>query len=922
MGVSTPKFPGGTAGQVGQLSDLEVDSSTVVVDETNDRLGIGTIVPRTRLTVEGAVTLKEQAAADADTAAYGQLWVKTATPNELYFTTDAGDDIQITSGTATAFVGDITGVTAGTLLDGGGATGAVTLNVDLTEAGAATIAAGDYVLFLDGGTSGSHAKGSINDVATLFAGTASSTGLSASSGVLSVSDLHPVGVDGSANQLITDDGDGTVTSESGLTYDGSTLALTGDITVSGGDISYGNGQAATLSVATTSSGTDGRDLTVSAGSAPTGSANQSGGDLLLKSGGGDGTGTSMMAFYTKINGVDAAAERMRIHTDGNVGIGDNAPGTLLQVSGADAYLTLKNTTAENSDGGAETKIIFEDHANASLGQIEVSHAGSSDDTKGKMVLSTHTGSSLTAALTINESQQVTIGDGKLVLNATAVEATAAEINAACDASGRTAAAVDVGADHFLFCDGGATGATKVESLTDLITAVAGTAASTGLSASSGVLTVSDLHPVGVSGAANQLLTDDGDGTVTSEGNLSFDGSTLTVTGDVTVGGGDLLFGNGQNAKTTVAAVAGTDTAGKNLTIECGQGTGTGAGGQFVVKVAPAAGGSGSGVNSRATAFTIDSSKNVNLQGHLEVGNDGKKIKFGDDSDVSLQHVHDTGLLLNSSRQLQFGDSGTYINQTGDGILGINSDSSIDINANTVGLGVSGNTTAVTFKVPDNTGTNVGKNLEISAGSTNTGSNNLNGGNLVLSSGGGDGTGTSAIQFKTKISGTDAVTEKARITGDGYFIIGDGGVGSAQTAAKKTFTTTGISDNTGTDLWKIVIPNANHNAAIRYTMILCIEGGKNTKVKENFIAISRQSGSNTLYTLGPDPGGQIDLNSTSSNDYSSNNTVLSALTGASGAEQSFLVNCTPNSSDNSDTHAIMCHVEVYNLSGTGIYVTNA
>jgi len=28
--------------------------------------------------------------------------VKTATPNELYFTTDAGDDIQLTSGTASA----------------------------------------------------------------------------------------------------------------------------------------------------------------------------------------------------------------------------------------------------------------------------------------------------------------------------------------------------------------------------------------------------------------------------------------------------------------------------------------------------------------------------------------------------------------------------------------------------------------------------------------------------------------------------------------------------------------------------------------------------------------------------------------------------------------------------------------------------
>ena len=94
------------------LADLQVDGTTVVVDETNNRLGVGTASPNTALTVDGAVTLKEQAAADSDTAAYGQLWVKTATPNELYYTTDAGDDIQITSGTTLAASGDITGVTA------------------------------------------------------------------------------------------------------------------------------------------------------------------------------------------------------------------------------------------------------------------------------------------------------------------------------------------------------------------------------------------------------------------------------------------------------------------------------------------------------------------------------------------------------------------------------------------------------------------------------------------------------------------------------------------------------------------------------------------------------------------------------------------------------------------------------------------
>ena len=46
--------------------------------------------------------IKESASAVADTAAYGQLWVKDEAPCELYFTTDAGDDIQLTDGTSTA----------------------------------------------------------------------------------------------------------------------------------------------------------------------------------------------------------------------------------------------------------------------------------------------------------------------------------------------------------------------------------------------------------------------------------------------------------------------------------------------------------------------------------------------------------------------------------------------------------------------------------------------------------------------------------------------------------------------------------------------------------------------------------------------------------------------------------------------------
>jgi len=90
-----------------------------------------------------------------------------------------------------------------------------------------------------------------------------------------------------------------------------------------------------------------------------------------------------------------------------VGIGTIAPGTALQLEDTAPYVTLKNTTSENTAGGCESKVIFEDHANNALGQIEVSHSGSSDDAKGQLILSTNNNSGLQTAVTIDEAQDAT-----------------------------------------------------------------------------------------------------------------------------------------------------------------------------------------------------------------------------------------------------------------------------------------------------------------------------------------------------------------------------------------------------------------------------------------------------------------------------------------------------------------------------------
>jgi len=91
-----------------------------------------------------------------------------------------------------------------------------------------------------------------------------------------------------------------------------------------------------------------------------------------------------------------------------------------------------------------------------------------------------------------------------------------------------------------------------------------------------------------------------------------------------------------------------------------------------------------------TAFVPDASDGAALgTSALEFSDlflaDGAVINFGDDQDVSLTHVADTGLLLSSTDQLQFGDSGTYIYQSADGVLDLVSDTEIELTATTIDI---------------------------------------------------------------------------------------------------------------------------------------------------------------------------------------------------------------------------------------------
>ena len=81
---------------------------------------------------------------------------------------------------------------------------------------------------------------------------------------------------------------------------------------------------------------------------------------------------------------------------------------------------------------------------------------------------------------------------------------------------------------------------------------------------------------------------------------------------------------------------------------------------------------------------ISSAADVKAGGDLYVHDDAflrsdsAVLNFGADSDVKLTHVADTGLLLNTSRQLQFRDSGLHIQSLENGHLGITADVALSL----------------------------------------------------------------------------------------------------------------------------------------------------------------------------------------------------------------------------------------------------
>ena len=98
-----------------------------------------------------------------------------------------------------------------------------------------------------------------------------------------------------------------------------------------------------------------------------------------------------------------------------IGVGLSNPGTLVEIVGDEPYITIRNITQEDNDGGRESKLIFEGTQSggeiSTMAEIGAFHqgvnGGSSDDQKGRLVFFTNNNSAVNEVLTLG-------GDGDVL----------------------------------------------------------------------------------------------------------------------------------------------------------------------------------------------------------------------------------------------------------------------------------------------------------------------------------------------------------------------------------------------------------------------------------------------------------------------------------------------------------------------------
>ena len=316
----------------------------------------------------------------------------------------------------------------------------------------------------------------------------------------------------------------------------------------------------------------------------------------------------------------------------------------------------------------------------------------------------------TAAFAGNLTAANLVTAGSLAIGGTTLTVTGAELNIIDGGTSASSTSVE-DADRVVFNDGGTMKQVAVTDLAayfdDEITAMPNLASvgtlttltvdnviingtTIGHTSDTDLMTVAD-GVLTVAGEVSMTTLDIGGTNVTStaaEINL-LDGGT-SVGGSITIADSDGFIVNDGGTMKTIpasdlktytasttaaddisagdAAINFTTTSG-NITIDA-QGNDT----DIILK--------GTDGSADTTFLTIDGSDagTASFNHDVKLASDAAVLGFGSDNDVTLTHVHDTGLLLNGTMALQFNDASQSINAPSATVLDINATDEVEVNA--------------------------------------------------------------------------------------------------------------------------------------------------------------------------------------------------------------------------------------------------
>ncbi|MBT7119737.1 MAG: hypothetical protein HN896_07520, partial [Candidatus Marinimicrobia bacterium] len=508
-------------------------------------------------------------------------------------------------------------------------------------------------------------------------------------------------------------GDGTITAGGNISFGDEDLSTTGtlsagvtilgagseigDLTLSDGSItsssdtiSFGNDAISTLGTlssgtATLATGSTIGNLTLADGSITDADGSISFGDNDVSTSGSISSGRAILGSNTTIGNL-TLADGYIVDSGGLISFGEVNISTTGTLNSGRATLatgsTVGNLTlADGSITDADGSISFGDENLTTVGTITAnSFSGDGSNLTGVEATSTGTLSGATPIVLEGETNDdfettialedptadrtITFPDTTGIVLTTGNESTIDQVGTIASGTWQGTAVADTYVADDLTISGGTINNTIIGGTAPVagtFTTLTGSSADVGtVSISDGLITDSggtisfdneNLNTSGTLASGAQTVT----GNVTVSDQASIDGTLILATGSITDSGGTISFDN-ENLNTSGTLASGAQTVTGNVT-----------------------------ASATVSAEQLTSTDDLTIGDDLNLASDAAVLSLGEDGDVTLTHVQDTGILLGDSRQMQFRDNALKISSTIDGQLDIDADIEVEITANTVDL---------------------------------------------------------------------------------------------------------------------------------------------------------------------------------------------------------------------------------------------